>query len=122
MTVFSQIELLPIAYFIVLMSVICANVLAKLLGDRLVCMTSGSLRRLLALQVNIPVTGDTISLHLFERQSIQQINTQLVFKLNIDFTRWMSGEKLKLSPTEPQSFLLQLYPQIYWSGCPPNAA
>jgi hypothetical protein len=122
MTVFSQIELLPIAYFIVLMSVICANVLAKFLGERLVCMTSGPLRRLLTLQVDIPVTGDTINLHLFERQLIQHINTQLLFQLNINFTRWMSGEKLKITPTEPQSFPIQLYPQIYWSGCPPNAA
>lgn len=122
MSVFSQIELLPIAYFLVLMCVVCANVLAKLLGDRLVRMTSGPLHRLLALEVQVPVTGDTIGSHLFEKQLLQQINTQLLFKLNIDFTKWMNGETLKLLSTKPHLFIVQLYPQIYWSGCPPNAA
>lgn len=122
MLVFNQIELLPIAYFIILMCVVCANVLAKLLGDNLVRMTSGPLRRLLSLEVDIPVTGDTIGFHLFERQLIEHMNIQMLIKWSIDFTRWMGGERYSKLPTEDQNHHIALYPQIYWSGCPPNVA
>jgi hypothetical protein len=122
MTLFSQIELLPIAYFLVLMCVVCANVLAKVLGDRVVQMTTGPLHQILAVEVHIPLTGDTIGSRLFEQQLLEKINAELIFKLNIDFTRWMSGEKFKLLEIRAQGFTIQLYPQIYWSGCPPSAA
>jgi len=123
MLVFSQIELLPIAYFIILMCVVCSNVLAKLFGNRLVRMTSGSLQRILSLEVHIPVTGDSIGFHLFERQLIKQINIQLLFKWSIDFTRWLSaGDGCRSAPMEDQKPIISLYPQIYWSGCPPNFA
>lgn len=122
MQVFNQIELLPIAYFLILMCVVCANVLAKLLGDRLIGMTSGSLRHLLSLEIDIPVTGDTIGYHLFEQQVIERINLRLLLDWGIDFTRWMLGEQNRLSPTTTSPPKIALYPQIYWSGCPPNLA
>jgi len=122
MSLFNQIELLPITYFIILMCVVCANVLAKLMGYRLINLTSGSLQQLLAVELNIPVTGDTIEFHLLERQLIEKIHIQLLFKWNIDFTRWMGGERNLFAPAEETSPKINLYPQIYWSGCPPNLA
>ena len=122
MSLFNQIELLPITYFIILMCVVCANVLAKLMGYRLINLTSGSLQQLLAVELNIPVTGDTIEFHLFEQQLIEKIHIQLLFKWNIDFTRWMGGEQNLFAPAEETSPKISLYPQIYWSGCPPNLA
>ena len=122
MLIFSQIELLPIAYFIILMCVVCANVLAKLMGDRLVRMTTGPLKRILSLEVHIPVTGDTISFHIFEKQLIQTLNTQLLIQLNLDISRLLSGIQHQLNRAEPLSLSQKLYPQIYWSGCPPNLA
>jgi len=122
MSLFNQIELLPVTYFIILMCVVCANVLAKLMGERLVNLTSGSLKQLLAVELNIPVTGDTIEFHLFEQQLIEKIHIQLLFKWNIDFTRWMGREKIKSIPAQEANPQINLYPQIYWSGCPPNLA
>jgi len=104
------------------MCVVCANVLAKLMGYRLINLTSGSLQQLLAVELNIPVTGDTIEFHLFERQLIEKIHIQLLFKWNIDFTRWMGGDQKPFVPAEETSPQISLYPQIYWSGCPPNVA
>ena len=122
MSLFNQIELLPITYFIILMCVVCANVLAKLMGYRLINLTSGSLQQLLAVELNIPVTGDTIEFHLFEQQLIEKIHIQLLFKWNIDFTRWIEGDQKQFVPAEETRPQISLYPQIYWSGCPPNLA
>jgi hypothetical protein len=122
MTVFQQIESLPIAYFIVLMWVVCANVLAKLLGDRLIEATSGPLQQLLARKVNIAVTGDEFAFHLFERHLIANINTQLLFTLLADFVKWMLVGPLVPVPVEVLNFNKNMYPEKFWSGCPPNFA
>ena len=122
MLVFSQIELLPIAYFLVLLCVVCANVLAKYIGKHLVPFTTGQLHQLLVTDVHMPVTGDTIEAHLFDERLIRKINEQLQFNLHVDVTRWMSGETLTLLDISPARFTQRLYPQIYWSGCPPNLA
>jgi hypothetical protein len=120
MLIFNQLELLPIAYFIILMCVVCSNVLAKLLGARLIGATSGSVKSLLAAEIHVPVTGDTIGYHLFEQQVIERINIRLWLDWGLDFTRWMLGELRKQCPTESSNPKTALYPQIYWSGCPPN--
>jgi len=122
MTVFHQIESLPIAYFIVLMWVVCANVLAKLLGDRLIEATSGPLHQFLSRRVNVRVTGDEIAFHLFERRLISNLNTQLLFTLLADFAQWMLVGSLVPVPVEVLNFNKNMYPEKYWSGCPPNAA
>ncbi len=122
MMVFSQIELLPIAYFLVLLCVVCANVLAKYLGKHLVAFTTGQLHQILVTDVHLPVTADTIEAHLYDERLIRKINQQLQFNLHVDFTRWMSSETLTLLDVNPARFILQLYPQIYWSGCPPSVA
>jgi hypothetical protein len=122
MTVFHQIESLPIAYFVVLMWVVCANVLAKLLGERLIEATSGSLQRILSRRVNVPVTGDEMAFHLFERRLISNLNTQLLFTLLVDFAKWMAVGPLVPVPVEVLNFNKNMYPEKYWSGCPPNMA
>jgi hypothetical protein len=122
MTVFHQIESLPIAYFVVLMWVVCANVLAKLLGERLIEATSGSLQRILSHRLNVRVTGDEMAFHLFERRLISNLNTQLLFSLLADFVKWMIVGPLVPVPVEVLNFNRNMYPEKYWSGCPPNMA
>lgn len=122
MTVFNHIESLPIAYFIILMWVVCANVLAKLFGDRLIEATSGSLQRILALKINMGVTGDEIAFHLFERRLLSNLNTQLLFTLLTDIVQWMLVGLLVPVPVEVLNFNKNMYPEKYWSGCPPNIA
>jgi hypothetical protein len=122
MTVFNHLESLPIAYFIVLMWVVCANVLAKLLGDRLIEATSGSVQRLLSRKINMGVTGDEIAFHLFERRLIRTINTQLLFTLLTDIVQWILVGSLIPVPVGVLNFNKNMYPEKYWSGCPPNMA
>lgn len=120
MTVFHQIEFLPIAYLIVLMWVVSANVLGKMLGWRLVQATSGSLHELLARQINISVTGDQISIHLFEKRVMRNLKIQLVFTILPDFLNQLEGLVLAISSLEALNYHKKMYPEKYWSGCPPN--
>ena len=122
MIVFEQIEFLPIAYFLVLMWVVCATVLAKLLGWWLIELTSGSLQSLLSRRVNVPVTGDEIATHLFEKRLLSNINNQLVFTLLGDIVRLMGAVALVPVPVEVLNFHKHMYPEKHWSGCPPNMA
>ncbi|HEY9685570.1 MAG TPA: hypothetical protein V6C52_01195 [Coleofasciculaceae cyanobacterium] len=117
---FSQLELLPIAYFTIVMWVVCATVLAKLFGFALVDATSGTLRRILSRPINIRVTGDGIVLHFFEARLVANLQTRLLFERARDFARLL-GERL-LAPVPTQAYVLQkiLIPEQYWSGCPPN--
>lgn len=118
----NQFEQLPIAYFLILVCVVCANVLAKFLGHQLIGLSSGHLKRLLTKNVAISVTGDSIHLHFFEQTLIERLRLHLVVHWGLDYTRWMMKERLKTKPVSILNFQVALYPQIYWSGCPPNAA
>ncbi|MCE3236070.1 MAG: hypothetical protein K0Q50_2250 [Vampirovibrio sp.] len=122
MIIFEQIEFLPIAYFLVLMSVVCATVLAKLLGWWLIEATSGPLQTLLSRRVNVPVTGDEIASHLFEQRQLSNINSQIIFTLLGDIVRWIGVVSLAPVPLEALNFHKHMYPEKHWSGCPPNLA
>lgn len=120
MMIFEQIEFLPIAYFLVLMCVVMATVLAKMLGWCLIELTSGSLRTLLSRRVNVPVTGDEIATHLFEKRLLSNINSQIIFTILGDCARWMGTDALVPVPVDVLNFHKNMYPEKHWSGCPPN--
>lgn len=120
MTMFHQIELLPIAYFTVLMCVIAANVAAKLCGSLLIDATSGTLfNRILSRRVNVSLTGDEIVFHLFDRQLVASLNTRILMQLMRDLARLL-GPGI-LVPLQAETIVLQKtrIPEKYWSGCPP---
>lgn len=120
MTVFEQLELLPLAYLVVLVWVIGANLVAKLLGPTLIGSTSGSVQKVLAKDLRIQVTGDNIHQHVFERALLSNLNTQILFHLVGGGARLSGGMTLQpvllINHRTPQV----LYPEKYWSGCPPN--
>lgn len=121
MTIFNQIESLPIAYVVVLMWVVCANVLGKLLGDALIEASSGSLKKVLSKPIHLNVTGDEITLHLFEEGLISNLNMQVLFALLGDFARCIGTGRPVSVTAEAICIQKNLYPEQYWSGCPPNA-
>lgn len=120
--IFNQLEFLPVAYFIVLMWVVCATVLAKLFGGMLIEATPGVLQPILSRPVNIRVTGDGIVFHIFEKSLVTDLNTRMAFDLVRDFARLAGGGIFVPAPATP--FVLQkiLVPEQYWSGCPPNSS
>ncbi len=122
MIIFAKLELLPVAYFLIVMWVVCATVLGKIFGGMLVEATSGSLRNLLSRRVNVAVTGDEIAYHLFEKRLIANLNTQMIFTLLGDFARRIVGGSLVPVPSEDLNFHKNMYPEKHWSGCPPNMA
>jgi|GEM_PF-2910088 hypothetical protein len=122
MMIFAKLELLPVAYFLIVMWVVCATVLGKIFGGMLVEATSGSLRNLLSRRVNVAVTGDEIAYHLFEKRLISNLNTQMLFTLLGDFARRIVGGSLVPVPAEDLNFHKNMYPEKHWSGCPPNLA
>lgn len=121
MTVFNQLELLPIAYLLVLSWVLCATVVGKLLGDSLIRSTSGQVQQLLSKKVRLQLSADSLHVHVFERALLDSINVQIVFHYIGDFARLVGGARLQpvlvVNHRPPQP----LYPEKYWSGCPPNA-
>ncbi len=119
-SLFSQIELLPIAYLLILLWVVCATVSAKLLAPVLVNATTGTPQRILSQKLNIQVTGDIITLHLFEEQALKTLNTRLLFDLVRDLARLAGGGIFVPVPTETHALQKILVPECYWSGCPPN--
>lgn len=120
MTVFGQLELLPLAYLVVLTWVVSATVLAKLLGPTLVESTSGSIQQLLSKDVGINVTGDNLQEHLFERALLNALNAQILFHLVGDFARLIGGAHLQPVLVVNHRAPKAMYPEKYWSGCPPN--
>lgn len=122
MTVFEQLELLPLAYLVVLAWVVGANLLAKLLAPRLIESTSGPVRSVLAKDLHIQVTGDGLYTHLFEQSILERLNAYVVFHLIGDLARLAGGTLLQpvliINHRTPKA----LYPEKYWSGCPPPDA
>ena len=120
MTVFDQLESLPIAYLMVLSWVLCATVVGKVLGRTLVGSTTGTIQRLLSRDVGIQVSADNLHVHVFERALLDSLNVQIVFHYIGDFARLLGGSTLQpvlvVNHRTPQ----RLYPEKYWSGCPPN--
>jgi hypothetical protein len=122
MTVFHQLESLPIAYLMVLSWVLCATVAGKILGQTLLGSTSGSIHRLLSRDVGLSVSADSLHVHVFERAILSRLNAQMVFHYIGDFARLVGGSTLQPvllvshHPPEP------LYPEKYWSGCPPDSS
>lgn len=121
MTVFAQLESLPLAYLMVLSWVLCATVAGKLLGSALIDSTSGRVQRVLAKDVGLAVSADNLHSHVFERAFLDTLNTQILFHCVGDFARLSGGvfmqPVLVINHRAPQP----LYPEKYWSGCPPNA-
>ena len=120
--IFNQLEFLPVAYFLIVMSVVCATVLGKILGGLLLESTSGSLRKILSRNLPIAVTGDRITFHLMERRLLYDLNTRILFALMGRCTGWLTAEALVPVPVECLPFRQNRYPEKYWSGCPPNGA
>lgn len=120
-TIFHQAESLPLAYLIVLMWVVCANVLAKLFSPLLVEATSGWLKRLLSRPLNVNMTGDKVVFHLFEKQFLKQVNQHLFFNLLGDLGCLPGSYALALQPVETGIVCREYHPARYWSGCPPDA-
>ncbi|WP_303673714.1 hypothetical protein [Vampirovibrio chlorellavorus] len=120
MTVFHQLESLPIAYLLVLGWVLCATVTGKILGRTLLDSTSGSVQRLLSRDVGIELTADSLPVHVFEKAILDSLNVQIVFHCIGDFARLVGGSTLQpvllVNPRTPEP----LYPERYWSGCPPD--
>lgn len=120
MTVFDQLESLPLAYLLIVAWVVCANIMAKLLSDKLIQSTSGRLRQILSRNLPVKVTSDNISQHLFENQVLETINAQVIFHFVGDFARLMGGAQLVPVPLTVRRAPKAIYPEKYWSGCPPN--
>jgi hypothetical protein len=121
MTVFDQLALLPLAYLLVLSWVLFSNLLGKLLGHTLIESTSGQVRQVLSKNVGIHVAADSLHSHVFERTFLKTLNTQLVFHCIGDFARLSGGVLLKPSLIITHRPLQILYPEKFWSGCPPCA-
>jgi hypothetical protein len=121
MTVFDQLELLPLAYLVVLTWVLSASIGGKLLGQWLVQASPEPVQKILSKRVPLTVSSDNIHLHLLERNLLNSLNTQIWFHLVGDFARLSGGVLLQpvlvVNHRAPQA----LYPEKYWSGCPPNA-
>ena len=120
MTVFDQLEPLPLAYLVVLTWVLGATLVGKLLGQWLVKSTHGTVHEILAKEVPLRVTGDNLSEHLFERNLLHSLNTQILFHLIGDFARLSGGVILQPVLVVNHRAPKALYPEKYWSGCPPN--
>jgi hypothetical protein len=120
--IFNQIALLPIAYFIVLMCVVCTGVTAKLLAPLLIEVTSGSLQKLLSLRINIALTADEIIYHLFEQQLWANANKRIFLTLVPRMTRLPESRPVQRTNWEMPYRLTLFFPEKHWSGCPPNAA
>jgi hypothetical protein len=122
LSIFHQIEFLPIAYFIILMWVVCAGIIGKLLGPMLIEVTSGTLHRLLERRINVHMTADEIVLYLFEQQLLANVYKRILLNLVVNLVRLFT-ERLVI-PLYRDAFNLRatFFPEKYWSGCPPNAA
>lgn len=118
--IFSQLEFLPVAYFLIMMSVVCATVLGKILGGLLLESTSGSLRELLSRNLPISVTGDRITFHLMERRLLHDLSTRILFSILGRYPGWLMLKALVPIPVECRPFRQNMYPEKYWSGCPPD--
>ncbi|WP_373531077.1 hypothetical protein [Vampirovibrio sp.] len=119
MSLFQHLELLPLAYLMVLSCVLFSNLVGKLLGHCLIQSTSGQVQQVLSKNVGIRVTADSLQDHVFEQAFLKTLNTQIIFHCIGDFARLLGGVLLKpiLIITHRPSQLL--YPEKFWSGCPP---
>lgn len=118
---FHQIEFLPIAYFIVLMWVVCANVTAKLLGPILLERTSGKVNRLLSRRIPVELTGDELIGKIFEDKLLANLRVSILFLWARNFARLSCADRVVVYPVEAHALQKMLVPEQYWSGCPPNA-
>ncbi len=120
MTVFHQLESLPIAYLLVLSWVLCATVAGKILGRALLDYTSGSIQRLLSREVGIAVSADSLPVHVLEKAILHNLNVQIAFHCIGDFARLAGGSALQPVLLVNHRIPEPLYPERYWSGCPPD--
>lgn len=122
-SLFHNLELLPIAYFIVVMWVVCSGVLGKLFGGYLISATSGPLRQMLSKRINVAFTGDTIVDSLFESCLLAGTRRRLLLVLLPHFRH--KAEQCKLlvfNVVHIDSCRERLFRGHYWSGCPPNCS
>ena len=121
MTVFDQLEFLPLAYLMVLSWVLFSNLIGKLLGQILIQSTSGRVQQVLSKNVGLHVTADSLHSHVFERTFLKTLNTQIIFHCIGDFARLFGGSLLTAVLIVTHRPLKPLYPEKFWSGCPPCA-
>lgn len=121
MTVFDQLECLPLAYLMVLSWVLFSNLVGKLLGQMLIQSTSGQAQLVLSKNVGIHVTADSLHSHMFERTLLKTLNTQIIFNCMGNFARLLGESLLKPDLILTHRPLKSLYPEKFWSGCPPSA-
>jgi hypothetical protein len=121
MIVFDQLECLPLAYLVVLSWVLFSNLIGKLLGQMLIQSTSGQVQQVLSKNVGIHVTADSLHSHVFERAFLNTLNTQIIFHCIGDFARLFGGILIRPILIITHRPLQLLYPEKFWSGCPPSA-
>lgn len=119
-SVFHHIDTLPVAYFIVLSWVVSASVLARLGGGWLVRMTSGPIRDILAIRVNVSLSGDEIVFHLFEKQTWLNLQAHVLAALVRHLSPVCQHTVPCPQPVPTPVLRKILIPEQYWSGCPPN--
>lgn len=119
---FNQIEFLPIAYFVVLMWVVCASVAAKALAPMLIELSSDSWKRILSLRINIHLTSDDIHFHLFEKNLLADTNTRLLISMDPRIARAIGSFQQAITTVESRTVREHFFPEKYWSGCPPKFA
>jgi hypothetical protein len=109
-----------VLYFMVLVWVIGATVMAKLLAPLLIDVATGPLKLILSWRIEIPLTGDRIILDFFEEGLLASLNARLLLELAADLLKPATAGVLVPVPVE--AFVLQkiLVPEKYWSGCPPD--
>jgi hypothetical protein len=120
-SLFQHIGLLPIAYFLVVMCVVCCGIVAKTLGNSLIQAVPKPIGQLLAKSIGPQFTGDTILDSLFEAQLLENIRQRLL-PLNLK----VRAAKSRVVPIDRKGSLLNCLESVfagkYWSGCPPKLA
>jgi hypothetical protein len=121
-SLFYNLELWPIAYFVITMWVVCSGVLAKILAGRLIDATPKPLKPLLSRRINVTWTGDHILDSLFESRVLADTHRYIRFAL-------LPHLNLRTRISLPPMWALcsdnrreRLFPGKYWSGCPPKLA
>lgn len=119
-SLFYNLGLWPITYFVVVMWVVCSGVLAKALAGSLINAIPEPLKPLLSHKINVTWTGDKFLDSLFERRILADAHRYIRFAL-------LPHLNLRVRIKLPPMWAIcsnhrreRLFPGKYWSGCPPK--
>jgi len=116
--IFNRIELWPIVYFVLLMWIMAAMVLARFLEPYLLAHVPAWLAKILMFRVEIRFTSDRFVSDIFDQNVLTRLNRLLLFALIPDLARLLRGSACFVRQ-EPVALRKFLVPEQYWSGCPP---